>query len=145
MHPHRVQAHDPSTLPLAGRSSYAARLAAWRAGYGPKPEVAPYLGLEAPVPYPIDVGLMFPPIEDEHGDSLARICVACALGGATVTALAAIAVFALTRYAAAQVPALSPRVPMEQDVTVGVIAFGIALVFAGGVALYGILRRGARR
>lgn len=135
----------PQNRPLAGRSSYEARLAAWRAGFGPKPEVAPYLGLEAPIPYPIDVGLMFPPIEETSPRSaMARICVACALGGATVTALASIAVFALTRSAAALVPALPPRVPMEQDVTFGAIAFGISALFAFAVALYGIFRREQR-
>lgn len=139
--PLRVEARVPSQSPHAGRSSFEDRLRAFREGRGPKPDVAPFVGLEGPVPYPIDIGLMFPPIEEERGNSLARICVACALGGATVTALVAIAVFSLTRSAAALTPAMLPRIPMEQDVTFGVIAFGIALVFAAAVSLYGILRR----
>lgn len=145
--PLRVEARDPSPSPLAGRSSYAARLAAYRAGYGPKPEVADYLGLPGRNAPPVDDAMFYTPEENPFawpptkGSGAISLCVACALVSGSIVAGVALALFLMTRPAAAMVPSLHPRMPMEQDVVFGIVAFGILMVIIGGLALYGILRR----
>lgn len=145
--PLRAEAHDPSCQPLAGRSSYAARLAAFRTGYGPKPEVGPYLGLPGGKSPPLDDAMFYAPELERRFAwpvspryAAAYRCVVCGLAAAFAMLVGAIVFFWFMRPAAALTPAMLPRVPMEQDVVFGVVACGILLVVVGGFALYRILR-----
>lgn len=104
-----------SSMPLAGRSSFQQRLEAFRRRGEESAIRIGFLGLPETKSAPLDDAMFDAPEENPFAwpaaprYASARLCVACALGAAALTALVAIALFALTRSAAAMVPALPPR------------------------------------